>query len=129
MYKLDSFRVINLNSGTAFLTVNENSIIFNKSVVLQLNNPRFVTLLIDEENKCIAIKETSQLDENKMEFSRSISSALNVRWNNREFAKYLKSWTNVSMLSSVRVFGEYLPDEKAFVFDFRKAKEVSFLEE
>lgn len=119
MYDLNTFETVRFSSGNAFITLSINSIIFNREVVNGLGRPKFVKLLMNEKEKCIAIKATPGFDDDKIEFVKD-NDSINVHWNNREFVRKLKSWANASEKSLLRIHGEYIARENAFVFDFKK---------
>ena len=54
MSMLENFKPFNFNEGVPYVSITNNGITFNKSVVIKLDYPEFVVLLIDENSKRIA---------------------------------------------------------------------------
>ena len=122
---LDTFKPKKLVVGSPFMTITENGISINKSGIDRLDYAEFVKILIDEKEKRVAIQICDANDPNKVQFVSQDKKGIAqyVRWNNREFVKQLMSWgpTEEFKLKGFKVPGEYLVDEKAFLFTFSEA--------
>ena len=122
---LDTFKPKKLVVGSPFMTITENGVSINKSGIDRLEYAEFIKILIDEEGKRVAIQVCSSDDPNKVQFvsQDKKESTHYVRWNNREFIKQLMSWGPTDELRSkgFKVPGEYLSDDKAFLFTFSEA--------
>ena len=125
MGRLDSFKPKKLVAGSPFISVSINGISLNKSAVDRLDYAEYVRILIDEDAKELAIQICDENDPNRESFVKpeKKKETQYVRWNNREFIKQLQSWAPSKELetSGFKVAGEYLPEEKAFLFIFSKA--------
>ena len=125
MGRLDSFKPRKLVVGSPFISITINGISLNKSAISRLDYAEYVRILIDEEAKELAVQVCDKDDPNKEAFVKPEKGedAQYVRWNNREFIKQLADWAPSEELkqSGFKVPGEYLPEEKAFLFIFSKA--------
>lgn len=124
MGRLDSFKPRKLIAGSPFISITENGISLNKSAIFRLDYAEYVKILIDEEAHELAIQICGPDDPNKESFIKpeKKEEAQYVRWNNREFIKQLIDWAPREELKKpgFKVPGEYLPEEKAFLFTFSK---------
>ena len=125
MGRLDSFKPKKLIVGSPFISVTINGISLNKSAVARLDYAEYVRILVDEEAQELAVQVCDEFDPNKEAFVKpeKKEETQYVRWNNREFIKQLNGWAPTKELkeSGFKVPGEYLPEEKAFLFIFSKA--------
>ena len=125
MGRLDTFKPKKLVVGSPFISVTINGVSLNKSAVARLDYAEYVRILVDEEAQELAIQICDENDPNKESFVRpgKKDETQYVRWNNREFIKQLYSWAPSEALKETgfKVPGEYLPEEKAFLFVFSKA--------
>lgn len=122
---LSTFKPKKLIAGSPFMTITENGISINKSGIDRLEYAEFVKILIDEEGKRVAIQVCDSGDPNRTQFviQDKKDTTQYVRWNNREFIKQLLSWGPTEEFKSkgFKVPGEYLSEEKAFLFTFSEA--------
>lgn len=125
MGRLDNFKPKKLVVGSPFISVTINGVSLNKSAVARLDYAEYVRILMDEEAQELAIQICDENDPNRESFVKpeKKEETQYVRWNNREFIKQLNSWAPFEELKEAgfKVPGEYLPDEKAFLFVFSKA--------
>ena len=125
---LDSFYPYNFDMGVASASITPNGITFNRSVVMKLHYPEYVTLLISAETKQIAVKVCDSNAPHATSFykQREENEAIrSVRWNNRELLNTLSDmmdWDLTQM--SHRVEGKFLPQENAMLFDLTKATDM-----
>ena len=122
---LDTFKPKKLIVGSPYITISENGVSLNKSAIDRLDYAEYVKILLDEENCQLAIQICEANDPDKVPFvnSNKKKDAQYVRWNNREFIKQLLTWAPTQELkqNGFKVPGEYLSEEKAFLFIFIKA--------
>ena len=133
MGRLDSFKPKKLIVGSPFISITLNGVSLNKSAVARLEYAEYVRILIDEDAKELAVQICNENDPNKESFVKlgKKDEVQYVRWNNREFTKQLINWapTEEFKKSGFKVAGEYLPEEKAFLFVFSKAVPLKELED
>ena len=122
---LDSFKPRKLVAGSPFISITDNGVSLNKSAVDRLEYAEYVKILVDEDGKRLAIQICESDDADKTPFVNASKGkeAQYVRWNNREFIKQLLSWApnDELMRNGFKVPGEYLQDDRAFLFIFAKA--------
>ena len=125
MGRLDSFKPRKLIVGSPFMSITINGVSLNKSAISRLDYAEYVKILVDEDAQELAVQVCNQDDPNKESFVKPEKGEETqyVRWNNREFIKQLIGWAPSAELkeSGFKVPGEYLPEEKAFLFIFSKA--------
>ena len=125
MGRLDNFKPRKLIVGSPFISITVNGISLNKSAIAKLEYAEYVRILINEDDKELAIQICDENDPNKESFVKpeKKEETQYVRWNNREFIKQLNYWAPSEELKAAgfKVPGEYLPEEKAFLFIFSKA--------
>ena len=56
MVDLSKFKTFDFSEGVPFVSVTNNGLTFNKSVIMKMNYPLYVRLLINEEDKQIALQ-------------------------------------------------------------------------
>ncbi len=125
MGRLDSFKPKKLVIGSPYMTITTNGISLNKSAIARLEYAEYVRILVNEEEQELAVQICDASDPDKESFVKvdKKEEAQYVRWNNREFVRQLISWapSNEMHKSGFKVPGEYLSEEKAFLFIFGKA--------
>lgn len=127
MSVFDSFKPKRLVTGSPFVSVTKNGVTFTKSAVDKLGYPEYVVILIDEESHRMGIKPAIESNEDATLFVKNGDKKVpNVRWNNGEFTKELTAWVKDPEYKEkgFKVYGEYLPEEQALLFDFEKAQEI-----
>ena len=125
---LDSFTAYNFNAGVPYISITSNGITFNKSVVIKLGHPKFVVLLIDENEKRIAIQACEESAKNAVAFYKEKkSNVVSVRWNGRDLLntfQELMGW-NLKESSGYRIDGVLLKEEHAMLFNLKEAHPLS----
>jgi len=126
MAALAGFKAFNFNEGVAYVSITNNGVTFNRSVLLKLSCPTHVVLLINEEARQIAIQVCDESDANSVPFyKKKANDVLSVRWNARDLLNNLSAMMDWDLnKQSYRVEGVLLKDENAILFDFSKASEL-----
>ena len=126
MALLDDFKPFNFSEGVASVSITNNGMNFNQSVIKKLNYPTHVLLLIDEGTQRIAIKQCSEKDENAAPFYKAQKkNSLSVRWNGRDLLNTISSMMDWQLQKvGYRVEGVLYREENAIVFDLTKAVEL-----
>ena len=105
MSMLENFKPFNFNEGVPYVSITNNGITFNKSVVIKLDYPEFVVLLIDENSK---------------------RNVISVRWNGRDLLNTIQSMMGWELgKSGFRIDGVLLKEEHAMLFDLTTASTLS----
>lgn len=125
---LDSFVSYNFSAGVPYVSITNNGVTFNKAVVIKLGYPRHVILLINAEEKRIAVQVCDSTTPNAVAFYKEKKSqVISVRWNGRDLLNSIQEITgwNLKNCSGYRVDGTLLQDENAVLFDLKEAKPLS----
>lgn len=126
MYDLESFDIVDLEAGNSYMTITQNSITFSKGLIERIGRVPYVRLLIKEKEGLLAIKATDEYDDRKIDFYRP--GIVRVRWNNREFATRFIKLAGFPKEISIKVVGEYIGNERAFVFNLKKAEPIIIID-
>lgn len=123
MTQLDGFIPFDFSEGVPYASVTNNGITFNKSVVKKLGCPNFVVLLINRDDKKIAVQCCSEETQNSVTFYKPRKNDIfSVRWNGKDLLNTIQDITGWDLKQdSYRVEGILLRDEKAMLFDLNKA--------
>ncbi len=126
MSALDGFKPFNFNEGVPYVSVTNNGVTFNKSVVMKLGYPRHVVLLIDEGSKQIALKVCSVDFPNAVAFYRGNNSkVISVRWNGRDLLNTIQAMMSWDLSKSgYKTEGILLKEENAMLFNLAAATEL-----
>lgn len=127
MSLFDSFKSFNFNEGVPYVSITNNGMTFNKSVVMKLGYPSHVLLLINEDSKQIAVKKCSELDHNSAPFFKpKKSNAISVRWNGRDLLNTIEGMMGWDLAKAgYKVDGTLIREEDAMLFDLTHAIELS----
>lgn len=119
---LEGFELYNMTTGVASISISENGVGFSKAAVMKMNKCEYTKVFIDRENKRFAIQAAEQDSDGSVQFFNKQKSG-SVRWNNKELLKTLAQIMNCDFKKKVyKVDGDYYPDEKAMIFDLKKAE-------
>lgn len=119
---LEGFELYNMTTGVASISISENGVGFSKATVMKMNKCEYTKVFIDRENKRFAIQAAEQNSDGSVQFFNKQKSG-SVRWNNKELLKTLAQIMNCDFEKKVyKVDGDYYPDEKAMIFDLKKAE-------
>ena len=126
MARLDGFKEFNFNEGVPYVSITNNGVTFNKSVVMKLGYPAHVLLLIDEDNMQIAVKKCEESERNAAAFYKpKKTNVISVRWNGKDLLNTVELMTGWDLSKmGYKVDGLLLRDEDAMLFDLTKAVEL-----
>ena len=123
MSYFDGFETFNFEQGVPYVSITKNGVTFNKSVIMKLGYPENVNLLINSQEKVIAVKKCSSDTPNSMFFYKpNEKSILSVRWSSKDLLNTLQDLMGWDLsFSSYRVEGYLMRDEDAMIFELYKA--------
>lgn len=126
MSLLDGFKPFNFNEGVPYVSITNNGMTFNKSVVMKLDYPAHVVLLIDEESKQVAVKKCDEKNPHAAAFfKQKKSNVISVRWNARDLLNTIEGMMGWDLSNAgYRVDGLLIGEEDAMLFDLTKAAEL-----
>lgn len=123
-----TFEVINVeNIGNNILTVNKNSLTFDKSIADLLGFPSQIKPLLDRGNKVFAIQACKSTTAKSIPFSKSESLQKgNVKLHSMAVKTTLRTLMENTWKTEMRyqVKGRVIPEHKAFVFELNDFKEL-----
>ena len=123
MIDLSNFRTFDFSEGVPYVSITNNGITFNKSVIMKMKYPAYVRLLINETDKQIAVQTCDEHDDKSVQFYKEKSNGvLSVRWNAKDLINTISricDW-DLSQLS-YRVNGILISEMKLMLFDLNEA--------
>ena len=128
MSLLDGFAAFDFDVGVASASITANGVTFNKAVIAKLGFPPYVRLLINEEQKQIAIQVCDETTPRAVAFYKEKGENevfRSVRWNSRDLLNSLSElmeWDLKEMAH--RVDGKLFPLEQVMIFDLTKARDL-----
>lgn len=123
---LEGFKPISLTVGLPYVSITSNGVTFNKTSIVKLGCPSHVILMINEDNKQIAIQSCNETDENATQFLKNNDkNFITVRWNNKDLLNTLSKLIGWDLSKfNYRIDGDYLSNENAMIFDLKKAVQI-----
>lgn len=123
MIDLSNFKTFDFNEGAPYVSVTCNGLTFNKAVIMKMDYPEAARLLIDSDNKLLAVQACGKDEEKAYSFYKPKESrVLSVRWNTKDLVNTvsrLGGWDLKQM--SYRVDGIYIPEQSLMLFDLNTA--------
>lgn len=123
MIDLSNFKTFDFSEGVPYVSITNNGITFNKSVIMKMKYPAYVRLLINETDKQIAVQTCDEHDDKSVQFYKEKSNGvLSVRWNAKDLINTISricDW-DLSQLS-YRVNGILILEMKLMLFDLNEA--------
>ena len=126
MVDLSKFKTFDFSEGVPYVSVTSNGLTFNKSVIMKMNYPPYVQLLINEEDKQIALQICQENDEKAVSFYREkANGVLSVRWNSKDLIQTVARLCGWDLKNkSYRVPGIMIPDASLMLFEMTDATEM-----
>lgn len=123
---LEKFKPFNFNEGVPYVSITNNGMTFNRSVIIKMEYPEHVVLLIDDEDRRIAIQACSPDTPNAATFYKEKkSNVISVRWNGRDLLNTIQSMMGWDLSKGgFRIDGILLKEEHAMLFDLNSATEL-----
>lgn len=123
----EGFQTFNFDEGVPYVSVTKNGVTFNKAVIMKMGYPEYVVLLINAEEKKIALKKCTEETPNHASFYKeNAKKILSVRWNAKDLLNTLQDMTGWDLAKNAyRIDGTLIKEEEAMLFDFANAKCLS----
>lgn len=127
MSLFEGFETFNFDEGVPYVSVTKNGVTFNKAVIMKMGYPEYVVLLINMQEKKIALKKCTNETPNHTSFYKDNDrKILSVRWNAKDLLNTLQDMTGWDLAkNSYRIDGILIKEEEAMLFDFANAKCLS----
>ena len=123
MIDLSNFKTFDFSEGVPYISITSNGITFNKSVIMKMKYPAYVKLLINENDKQIAVQVCDEHDDKSVQFYKEKSNGVvSVRWNSKDLINTISricDW-DLTQLSH-RVNGVLVPEMNLMLFDLNEA--------
>ena len=125
-YMLEGFQPFEILSGSAFMSISNTGINFNKNVLIKMNKCHHIKLLINHQTKTVAIQQAQDCDEFAIPFVKDdIAIEKGVRIHNKELENTLSNLIDLDLeLFTYRVDGEFLPADRAMLFNLTKGRRL-----
>lgn len=123
LFDNSNFRPLDRVAGKATINVTNSGVGFSKQVLSRLEYTHFVQMFINDNDKLLGIKKCEEDSPNALKFvPKKKDKTDSLRWNNPAFRKDIDSLVSEEMAKgSYSCDGEYYPEEKAILFDFKNA--------
>ena len=123
MVDLSNFKVFDFNEGLPYVSITNNGLTFNKSVIMKMNYPAHVRLLINDNDKQIAIQVCDENDKKSVQFYKEkANGVLSVRLNSKDLISTIERIGQWNLKeTSYRVKGTLIPESSLMLFDFSDA--------
>ena len=120
MTMLEGFKPFNFSEGVPYVSITNNGMTFNKSVVMKLDYPEQVVLLI-------AIQVCSPDTPNAASFYKEKkNNVISVRWNGRDLLNTIQAMMGWDLSKGgFRIEGTLLKADHAMLFDLNAAAELN----
>ena len=127
MTTLEGFKPFNFSEGVPYVSITNNGMTFNKSVVMKLDYPEQVVLLIDNETRRIAIQVCTPDTPNAASFYKEKkNNVISVRWNGRDLLNTIQAMMGWDLSKGgFRIEGTLLKADHAMLFDLNAATELN----
>lgn len=123
MINLANFKAFDFNEGLPYVSITNNGLTFNKSVIMKMNYPAHVRLLLNEAEKQMAIQICNENDDKAIPFYKEkANKVLSVRLNSKDLISTVERICEWNLKEeSYRVNGILLPEDGLMLFDFSDA--------
>lgn len=126
MIDLTKFKTFDFSEGVPYISITNNGITFNKSVIMKMKYPAYVKLLINEDERQIAVQSCEENEEKAVQFYKEKSNRiLSVRWNAKDLINTISRLCNWDLKqNSYRINGVLIPELNLMLFDLNDAIEM-----
>ena len=127
MFDSTNFKVFDFNEGVPYVSITNNGITFNKSVIMKMSYPAYVRLYINEVDKQIAIQTCDEKDDKSVAFFKEKANGiLSIRWNSKDLIHTISRMCNWDLKKmSYRVNGILIPESSVMLFNLNDATPMS----
>lgn len=122
---LEGFKIVNLTIGLPYVSFTNNGVTFSKSILIKMDQPEYVVLMMNEQQKKVAIQICEKDTPGAAKFAKD-KKVLNVRWNNKDFLNTVSRLMDWNLKEDgYRVLGEWYEQEKVMIFDLSEAEKIN----
>lgn len=126
MFDFSGFSEFDFAESLPSASITKNGITFNRGVVSRLGRPSRAVLLINPDQKQIAIRGCDENAPRSNSFYRDNGRGVtSVRWNAKSLIVAIKEMMGWDLESeSYRVDGQFFKEDETMLFDLNKAKTI-----
>ena len=127
MIDLTKFKAFDFNEGVPYISVTSHGLTFNKSVIMKMSYPLFVRVLINEDEKQIAVQSCEEKDNKATPFfKKKKNDVLSVRMNSKDLTNTIERICEWDLTkNSYRINGVYFPEASLMLFNLTEAVTMS----
>lgn len=121
---LEGFVKLPISSGNSLLSITNNGLNFNGTVVLRMKKAKNIILLLNKDKHQIAIQKVDDITEDSIIFFQSEKDLKSgIRLNNREIQQGIAIMMNWNLEEcNYRADGFYIEEESAMIFNLDSAR-------
>lgn len=125
MIDLNNFKIFDFHEGLPYVSITNNGLTFNKSVIMKMNYPAYIRLFINEVDKQIAIQTCEKDDVKSVQFYKEkANGVLSVRLNSKDLINTIERMCDWDLKNaSYRVNG--IIEESASLMLFNLADAIT----
>lgn len=125
---MEGFKPLIFGNSASAVSITKNGMKFGKGVVEKLESPPYVQMLINKEEKKIAIRGTSADDPFAIPFSPETGRKSSVYWKSRKLLRAICNITgwewNAQSCAEYMAFASYDISRSAWIIDLSLAIEI-----
>ncbi|MCU0105105.1 hypothetical protein N7603_05485 [Acholeplasma vituli] len=115
----DNFKVYKVTVGVPTISITDTGVSFNKQAIVKLGYANYIRILINKDQKQVAIVAINENDDDATIFCLKKDKPNSIRLNYRDLTKTLLALKSTnSEFQSFKVEGEFLDEHNALLFDF-----------
>ena len=122
---LSGFKPVNVAKGPVTMTIAYSGVSFSKAAVQTLGNPGYVVLLLNEDEKKVALQVSKSDEPNAIAFYKATRQTGDVRWNYSSLKNSLSDLMRWNIQDhTYRVEGHYYTHGNILMFDLAEASQL-----
>ena len=119
---LQDFEPFQMTVGEPSISITPNGVTFSKAAIIKLGKPEYVKLLIQYDKKLLAVKRSTDDEEDAIAFLSPRKKTVSVRWNNRDLLNTLLQLMKWDPKLRYSIIGSYNNELEAMIFDLNQIK-------
>lgn len=127
---LSKFKVYNIVSGLSTISITKNGMTLSKNAIIKMGKPNYIQLMINSEDKKIAIIECEKSDDGSIPCVTDKANPKNFRINNKDLIYTIATIMNCEYDKlSLKIVGDWHEENKIMLVDLNRATEANEKEE
>lgn len=122
-YDITRFKTIEPIKGNATISITKNGMTFSQAAIQKLGKPEYIEILIDEEEKILAVIAKNEKSTNSFGFYSPGKKYLSVRIGNKDLKMQISSLMGWDLNNSngYRIEGEFEKECNGMFFELTEA--------